>query len=136
MDLSAPFGDSNTRINSPLSDVLEGERSAPENAFTARVQEGIGQMPGVEAPPGPVSPPPVAEEAKPSEPPRRRSTIREPAPVVGDAPVAIPTPAPTPPPAVVISHEPSPSPAAPEESDAGKPRRTGWWARRFAGDKD
>jgi ribonuclease E len=133
MDLSAQFVDNNTRINSPQSDVLQG--GTPENAFTPWAEQGLGQMPEVEASPRPVSPPAVAEETKPAEPPRRRSTIREPAPMIGEAPVAIPAPAPTPVPAVVISHEPAPSPAAPEESDAGKPRRTGWWARRFAGDK-
>jgi hypothetical protein len=44
---------------------------------------------------------------------------------------------PIPKPVVVVSHEPAPASAtsepAAQESDAGKPRRTGWWARRLAG---
>ena len=61
------------------------------------------------------------------EMPRRRSTVREPAPfVVGsaEAPVA-PPPPPSP------SAEPTVEVQAPE--DAGQPRRTGWWSRRLMG---
>jgi len=64
-------------------------------------------------------------EAKPShEPPRRRSTVREPAPfgVEGVSPSQ-----PLPPPAPVVSS------TASEES--GTPKR-GWWAKRILGDKD
>jgi ribonuclease E len=73
-------------------------------------------------------------EPKQSEPPRRRSTIREPAPVIGGEQTVIAS-TPIPKPVVVVSHEPAPAPTepAPQESDAGKPRRTGWWARRLAG---
>jgi ribonuclease E len=64
----------------------------------------------------------------PSEPPRRRSTVREPAPVFGDgAPTAIPA---APPPA-----EPAPIVTSAAGDDADKPRRTGWWAKRILGDK-
>src|SRR5215218_4856021 len=82
MDLSSQFPDSNTRINSPVSDVLEGQHAGLEDRSTARVDEQAAQASALEAPPRPLSPPPVAEEAKPMEPPRRRSTIREPAPAV------------------------------------------------------
>jgi ribonuclease E len=69
--------------------------------------------------------------ATPAEPTRRRSTVRERAPISGGdeaAPVASP---------------PNPPPAAPEANtarednggadDSAQPRRTGWWSRRFAG---
>jgi ribonuclease E len=77
------------------------------------------------------------EQAEPPahEPPRRRSTVREPVPFSFDD--AAPSHAeaahaePNPPP-------PVPAPAAPEASeqpqeDDGKPRRTGWWAKRMLG---
>jgi ribonuclease E len=77
----------------------------------------------------PVRPVPIAPVApEESEPPRRRSTVREPAPFVigsGDAPV---TPVLVPPP---------PSPSASVEADnaeqSAQPRRTGWWAKRLLG---
>jgi ribonuclease E len=60
--------------------------------------------------------------------PRRRSTVREPAPSAGNAETS-PTPA-TPPPAS------APQPVITEIGDdesAEQPRRKGWWSRRFAG---
>jgi ribonuclease E len=85
--------------------------------------------------PAPRQQPVRAEEASPAppaEPTRRRSTVRERAPIAGSdeaAPIAAP---------------PNPSPAAPEANttasednggadDSAQPRRTGWWSRRFAG---
>ncbi|HMK78114.1 MAG TPA: Rne/Rng family ribonuclease [Xanthobacteraceae bacterium] len=72
--------------------------------------------------------PPPAEPAASPEPPRRRSTVREPAPTfasAGGKPVAAapsqpPAPAPEPPVAV-------PEPAQGEDA---KPRRFGWWSKR------
>jgi hypothetical protein len=72
-------------------------------------------------------PEPPRVEAQPpaaQEPPRRRSTIREPAPFASEG---APPPAPTLPPA-----QPVISSSAPEET--GTPKR-GWWAKRFSGDK-
>jgi len=85
---------------------------------------------------------PVATEAgEPSapaaeaEPTRRRSTVREPAPVAGtmsDNAIAQPI-------AADLASPASPAPAtpvageAPDGEDAAPPRRTGWWSRRFAG---
>jgi ribonuclease E len=73
---------------------------------------------------------PTATEA-PSEPTRRRSTVRERAPVAGsnnseELPAKIDV-QPAPPP---------PEPAATEAnktSEGEQPRRSGWWSRRFAG---
>jgi ribonuclease E len=77
---------------------------------------------------GEVVAPPAAEAAAPA--PRRRSTVREAAPVSvnseGSASPPAPAPVPTPAPEPVIT-----------EIDAGeganRPRRTGWWSRRSAG---
>jgi len=60
--------------------------------------------------------------------PRRRSTVREPAPIAGNAETS-PSPA-TPPPAS------APQPVITEIGDdeaTEQPRRRGWWSRRFAG---
>jgi ribonuclease E len=75
----------------------------------------------------PAAPPSQSEP----EPPRRRSTVREPAPVFGGQ---------AEPPRSVVAPEPAPIEApAPVESavdDANKPRRTGWWAKRLLGGGD
>jgi ribonuclease E len=71
------------------------------------------------------------------ESPRRRSTVREPAPLVSNA-----APAPQPAPAIVTSGvevEPT-TPPPPEQPPApttepAAPRRAGWWAKRMLGDK-
>jgi ribonuclease E len=105
----------------------------------AQAQESWGPA---AAPPAPTAPPPAQAEVPPAEAevpplepqqPRRRSTVREPAPLYfggrpaeSAAPEA-PPPAPAPEPA-------APSPA-PEVAAPNQPRRTGWWSRRFAGDK-
>jgi ribonuclease E len=72
----------------------------------------------------PAPPPPSAEPE-----PRRRSTVREPAPIGGSS-IDTPPPA-APPPAV-----PTPEPVITEVDEtvsAKQPRRSGWWSRRFAG---
>ena len=76
------------------------------------------------------APPPPIETMAPStaepEPPRRRSTVREPAPIAieGAPPPRSPT---LPPPTPVISSTAS--------DQAGTPKR-GWWGKRLLGDKD
>jgi ribonuclease E len=82
------------------------------------------------------APPPPQETAPLSSPvtaqaeaPRRRSTVREPAPIYASG-AAITPPSLEPQPA------PQPAPAAIESvssDDAAKPRRTGWWAKRLLG---
>jgi ribonuclease E len=59
-----------------------------------------------------------------AEPPRRRSTIREPAPTFprDEAPALRAEPAPP------VSNAPEP-----QNEEAGKPRKTGWWAKRLLG---
>jgi len=107
-----------------------GEYHPPQN------EQPQGEQPHSEpsfAPPAPQEPVPQpaaqAEQEPPAAPapePRRRSTVREPAPVFsGDT---VTPPAPPPPPA------PDPVPVVTSASDdAAKPRRTGWWAKRLLG---
>lgn len=65
-----------------------------------------------------------------AEAPKRRSTVREPAPTFtsgqGFAPVPMPQAAPA-----VVSTSPAP---ATEAADETKPRKTGWWAKRLLGE--
>jgi ribonuclease E len=76
--------------------------------------------------PSPAPQPAAAAPALAAEPPRRRSTVREPAPVFSSsAPVVTPMPAPPPAAPVVTS--------AAEAEDASKPKRSGWWAKRLLG---
>jgi ribonuclease E len=68
-----------------------------------------------------------------AEQPKRRSTVREPAPSFASgqgftpAPRQESTPAPA-------SEQPAPS-SGESSGDEGKPRKTGWWAKRMFGDK-
>ena len=88
---------------------------APEPSYAPRPEPVAAPSPALSAPP---APPPE---------PRRRSTVREPAPVFGDsAPVTMPAPPPMPEPLPIVTSA---------ADDAGKPRKTGWWAKRLLGDK-
>jgi ribonuclease E len=64
-------------------------------------------------------------------PPRRRSTVREPAPIgFSGEPAATPAP-----PYVVPATPPQPTEEsdASENDDSARPRRSGWWSRRVLG---
>ncbi len=68
------------------------------------------------------------QSAQPEAPPRRRSTVREPAPVATGGDVSTPAP--------VQPSSPAPEPVVTEGGEgesAERPRRSGWWSRRFAG---
>ena len=128
----------------PHADFQGGETShqdiAPRREHSEPTQQTYNEQPAYNsapeqpsyaARPEPVAPPPPAPTAAaPAEPPRRRSTVREPAPVFGGSaetsapPPPMPVPAPTP----VITE------ASSGEAES-KPRRTGWWAKRLLGDK-
>jgi ribonuclease E len=102
----------------------------PETDLSPAVAD-LDATPAEESPPaGPAdvtaaqaSPPPQQEQ------PRRRSTVREPAPIAAASD--------TPPPAAPIhSCSPAPQPVVTESGEsesADRPRRSGWWSRRFAG---
>ena len=79
-------------------------------------------QPVEEQPPAP-PPEPQAPVFSVQESPRRRSTIREPAPFASDTP---PAPSPASPPAPVISSSGTEEAAAPKR---------GWWGKRLLGDK-
>jgi ribonuclease E len=101
--------------------------SAPEVDLTHAVGD-LDAAP-VEAPP-PAEPADLAaaQASPPPEPPRRRSTVREPAPTAaaneGPQPPAPDAASPAPQPVITEVGET-------ESSD--RPRRSGWWSRRFAG---
>ena len=69
-----------------------------------------------------------AVSAAPSDQSRRRSTVREPAPISDTLN--------QPPPMTPVVSEPSRQaamPEAPKGEESSQPRKTGWWSRRFAG---
>jgi ribonuclease E len=81
------------------------------------------------SPPAGESAAPMATEP-PTEPARRRSTVRERAPVTGG------TNSEELPAKIEVQPAPPPEPTATEAnktSEAEQPRRSGWWSRRFAG---
>ena len=83
-------------------------------------------VPRPEPAPQPAASAPDPQPAGDREPPRRRSTVREPAPVFsGSAPAVTPTPMTAPPP-------PAPVVSSTAEADS-KPKRSGWWAKRLLG---
>jgi ribonuclease E len=119
-------------------------RRGVEPALADAVADFGGPPVAAEAPQPPTPPePPTHHDVAPPEPPapepsRRRSTVREAAPLSFDESgsalaeqVTTPTasaPAPAAP-------EPPPQPAATEQpqEDAAKPRRSGWWSKRVLG---
>src|SRR5262249_49698233 len=113
---------------------MEADTSEPEHAFEHETEpphpvhqpeaEQVAEAPPRETPP--VLEPAQVETA-PSEAARRRSTVREPAPIsVGheNGPTHIASPSEPPQPVVI-----SPT----ESDDSDRPRRSGWWSRRMLG---
>jgi ribonuclease E len=107
------------QFRSPESDVTE-------QPYTPPFAPAVPQLPPATA--SPVRPPP-APHAEP-EPHRRRSTVREPAPVFDGARADVSPPAHTP--AAAAAPEVT---SATKSEGTSKPGRTGWWAKRFLGDK-
>jgi ribonuclease E len=104
-----------------------GDELAPPAAAEPELKEAVSDLDAapLSAPPAPVSAEASEQQA---EPPRRRSTVRERAPIGGsdDAP----------PPAPTMPVAPAPEPVVTEVAETGgtdRPRKTGWWSRRFAG---
>jgi ribonuclease E len=105
------------------------DRHPPERLDAADVSEPPAAVTATAARSEPVPKPAAAAPAQPAAPtpdaPRRRSTVREPAPICGEPPAASAAPSqPVAPPAVVVISE---------EDEANRPRRTGWWAKRLLG---
>jgi ribonuclease E len=88
-----------------------------------------------ETPPAQAAAASAAPVPLPAEAPKRRSTVREPAPMFSSGAMSDvqPPPAPEaaapPPEPVVVAPEPAAEPAPAIEAEA-KPRRFGWWSRR------
>jgi len=104
-----------------------GDELAPPAAAEPELKEAVADL---DAAPPSAPPAPVSAEApeQQAEPPRRRSTVRERAPIGGsdDAP----------PPASTAPVTPAPEPVITEVAETegtDRPRKTGWWSRRFAG---
>jgi ribonuclease E len=121
----------------PMEADAEADTSEAEPAFEReperpqpvhqRAAEQVAEAPRRETPPPAPEPAPV--EASPSEAARRRSTVREPAPISVDSKHS-------------ATHEPVASPSEPsqpvvisptESDDSDRPRRSGWWSRRVLG---
>jgi ribonuclease E len=104
-----------------------GDELAPPAAAEPELKEAVADLDAAppSAPPAPVSAEtPSAEQ--PAEPPRRRSTVRERAPIGGGDETL---------PASTVS-APAPEPVITEVAETegtDRPRKTGWWSRRFAG---
>ena len=122
----------NIEASFPGDEIAINEPSAPEPSLRHAVED-------LDRPPGPFAeerarfdqpaasferPAAPAARASEGEPPRRRSTIREPAPI--GASTSPPPAATIPPPTPVISGTAS--------EGTGTPKR-GWWAKRLLGDK-
>ncbi len=110
-----------------------GDELAPPAAAEPELKEAVADLDA--APPSaPPAPLPVSAEAPPAEqqaePPRRRSTVRERAPIGGS------DEAPPPAAATPVAPAPAPEPVITEVAETegtDRPRKTGWWSRRFAG---
>jgi ribonuclease E len=118
-------------VPAPQHSFGPGDELAAPAAAEPELKDAVADLDAAppSAPPAPVSAePPYAEQQ--AEPPRRRSTVRERAPIGGsdDAPPPAAT-APVPP-------TPAPEPVVTEVAETegtDRPRKTGWWSRRFAG---
>ncbi len=104
---------------------------APPSEAPAPSEQPAYERPAPAYEPSPAPAPlQVAPEPAPAEPPRRRSTVREPAPIFSaDATAPAPIPAP-PAPEPEATPEPAAVSAEPAAAEPAKPRRFGWWNKR------
>jgi ribonuclease E len=106
------------------------EELAGPPAPQPELKEAVSDLDGVPPPTRhiPISAEAAPPSAPPAEPeaPRRRSTVRERAPVGGGDVASAPTQPAAPAPEPVVTE-------LTETADADRPRKTGWWSRRFAG---
>jgi ribonuclease E len=105
---------------------LENGHTSIEPELFEAVEDISGSPTDAEIAPSP-EPQPVVPVPAPPEQPRRRSTVRERAPVASS--LLEPTP--------VTPSAPSASPGAvpeePKTQETSPPRKTGWWSKRLAG---
>jgi ribonuclease E len=118
-------GPSEQREFAPADQLIEPPSSEPTlREAVADLDAAPPAPPAPRAPMRPETPPPAMPAAEP-EPVRRRSTVRERAPVGGGEDAATP--------AQTVSPVPEPVVETSEAADTDRPRKTGWWSRRFAG---
>jgi ribonuclease E len=122
----APFNPNEAAPESDLQRAVADLDHPPADSYSQPAEPAPAYAAPVYQQPAPPPAEIPAATSQPQEAPRRRSTIREPAPfAAAGAPSA---PAPTlPPPAPVISSTAS--------DDAGQPKR-GWWGKRLLGGKE
>jgi len=123
-------------------EVEEIENAGPVEPEVAEAVADFGGPPAEMTRPdaGPAQPAPAESAQAESETPRSRSTVREPVSLFVNRET---TPSESPASPAPVAPEPAPSAAEPEpadgdggeESAAGRPRRTGWWAKRLLGNK-
>ncbi|HEV7981289.1 MAG TPA: Rne/Rng family ribonuclease [Xanthobacteraceae bacterium] len=128
----------------PAEQIAHSDSPAQEEAPPVQAEAPAPRARPAAAPAAP-EPAPAASPSAPSagepppakEPPRRRSTVREPVRFpVGEVPMPVPGPAPVAAEPAIL-HRPAPEPAAAgAESAASAPRRAGWWAKRIFGEKE
>jgi ribonuclease E len=118
-DMAEPPPVSEPELTAAASDLASASPSAPEPAMS--------REPAAAMPPPELYAPAVVPPAEP-EPPRRRSTVRERAPVASDEARAPAVNPPAPPAAPAA--EPTVTDSS-EDEETDRPRRTGWWSRRF-----
>jgi len=99
------------------------ERLIATQAPEPEPKEAVADLDAAPRPAAPAPDVPETAQPAPAEPPRRRSTVRERAPVGGGEAPSPQTEQPAPPEPVITE--------AGEGTD--RPRRSGWWSRRFAG---
>ena len=127
--LAVPESDGRAYVE-PLLEQREAE--ALRQPEEPRAEEPAAVMQPRELPQEPAAPAaaPAQPEASEPAPTRRRSTVREPAPVgFSSEPPATPVPV------YVVPAEP-PQPAvsdASQNEDSARPRRSGWWSRKVLG---
>jgi ribonuclease E len=131
----ADFGGPPAEVMSDRHHAHEQGAHEHEPAHAAEHADHHGEAPKPEAAPALAGEPAAAPKP---ESPRRRSTVREPAPILvggGISPGA--TPAPEPAPEMAASSDAAEtSPPHPEDAETSpQPRRAGWWAKRMLGDK-
>jgi ribonuclease E len=107
---AAPIGENEPRAV-PIAEPRGDVQARPQEAPSAQIAD------------------PAVPEPTAAEPPRRRSTVREPAPQALRDEASAPAPSFTPP---VPSIEPVVSSPA-ESEDSDRPRRSGWWSKRALG---
>ena len=121
--------------HAPQSALTTAEELAAPPATEPELKAAVADLDAapIAAPPAPApepaAAPPQAAAPHAEEPPRRRSTVREPALIPGNQEASQPAPTQPPPPAP----QPVITELLGESADTSQPRRSGWWSRRIAG---